>query len=224
MLEPTSDIGQLYHNTRVIIPQCSLEFLFARFAWSIFPSLSGFLSRPARSRLVVRVNADGKRFVEEVTNPLVLRKNATASRSNSPTKRSRMAADLEEDIECSKRVRLFKAESYESSFDSTLPSLEEDNIFERRPSYALNNSQSVILSNVSQAMDLYPLEKPMVPADTFESVGEFYIDELRQEALVQQRPVWYSPERPPYYRHRPAKEELEFMGVDIIGDLDEYSN
>jgi hypothetical protein len=40
LLEPTADIGQLYHNTRLNISQCSLEFLFARFAWSIFPSLS----------------------------------------------------------------------------------------------------------------------------------------------------------------------------------------
>jgi hypothetical protein len=51
LLEPTSDIGQLYHNTCVNIPQCSLEFLFARFAWSIFPSLTGFLSWPAQESL-----------------------------------------------------------------------------------------------------------------------------------------------------------------------------
>ncbi|KAH7317341.1 hypothetical protein BKA65DRAFT_361708, partial [Rhexocercosporidium sp. MPI-PUGE-AT-0058] len=43
MLEPTPDIGQIYHNTLLRKPRCSIEFLFARFAWAIFPSLSGFL-------------------------------------------------------------------------------------------------------------------------------------------------------------------------------------
>jgi hypothetical protein len=37
-----------------------------------------------------------------------------------------------------------------------------------------------------------------------------YIDDLRQEALARQRPD----------RNRPAKEELELMGVEILGDLD----
>jgi len=97
MLEPTSDIGLLYHNTRLNIPQCSLQFLFARFAWSIFPSLSGFLSRPYTSRLVVRSEAyTGERVVEEVET-VVLGRKATASRSNSPTKRSRIAAGLDEE-------------------------------------------------------------------------------------------------------------------------------
>jgi hypothetical protein len=139
MLEPTPDIRQLYHNTRVNIPQCSLEFLFARFAWSIFSSLSGFLSRPAKNRLVVRLNASGERFVEEATNSLVLLKKATTSHSNIPTKRARIAADLDEDAEySSKRLRRHEAKSNESSFDSTLPTLEDDSDFERRPSYTMN--------------------------------------------------------------------------------------
>ena len=203
MLEPTTDIGQLYHNTRVNIPQCSVEFLFARFAWSIFPSLSGFLSRPAKSRLVVRVNTEGERFVEEVTNPLVLGKKASASRSNSPTKRSRMVADLDKDIGYSiKRRRDYEAKSNESSFDSTLPTLEDDSDFERQPSHTLNNSRSMTYSEVPNHDDVY-------------------IDELRQDGLARQRPAGYELKRPPYGRHRPAKEELELMGVEILGGLDE---
>jgi HNH endonuclease len=202
MLEPTSDIGQLYHNTRVNIPQCSPEFLFARFAWSLFPSLSGFLSRPAKSRLVVRLNADGERSVEEVTNPFVLGRKATASRSNSPTKRSRMTADLDEDIGySSKRRRNYEAKGDESSFDSTLPTLEDDSDFEQKPSHTLNNSRSITHSKVSNHSDVY-------------------IDELRQDALARQRPAGYELKRPPYDRHRPAEEELELMGVEILGDLD----
>ena len=48
-----------------------------------------------------------------------------------------------------------------------------------------------------------------------------YIDKLRQDALARQRPAGYELKRPPYGRHRPAKEELELMGVEILGGLDE---
>jgi hypothetical protein len=226
MLEPTPDIGQLYHNTRVDIPQCSLEFLFARFAWSIFPSLAGFLSRPSTSRLVVRLNADGERVVEEVTNPLLLGRKATASRSNSPTKRSRVAADLND-----------HTESEEPSFDSTLPALGDDSDSEKRPEKrhckTLNSSLSATHFKVLNAMELYPPNNSpkctghlmdlefsgMKHPDTLHQ--EVYINELRQAALAGQRPVGYDPRRPPYDRHRPAKEELELMGVDIIWNLDE---
>ena len=64
MLEPTPDIGQLYHNRPVRVPGCSVEFLYARFAWSIFPFLSGFVSKPGTSRLVVRLNTTtGERII-----------------------------------------------------------------------------------------------------------------------------------------------------------------
>ena len=203
MLEPTSDIGQLYHNTRVNIPLCSPEFLFARFAWSLFPSLSGFLSRPARSRLVVRLNADGERLIEEVINPLVLGSKATASRSNSSTKRSRMAAGLDEETGHSpKRRRNYEVTSDELSFDSTLPTLEDDRDFERRTLPTMHKPQPTIYSDVSNQ-------------------GNAYIDKLRQDALALQRPAGYGLKREPYDRHRPAKEELELMGVEILGGLDE---
>jgi hypothetical protein len=51
--------------------------------------------------------------------------------------------------------------------------------------------------------------------------GDVNIDKLRQEALARQRPAGYAPERPPYDRHRPAKEELELTGVEIFEDPDE---
>jgi hypothetical protein len=131
MLEPTRDIGVLYHNTRLSMPFCSLEFLFARFAWSIFPSLSGFLSRPARSRLVFRSDPQtGQRLQEEVSNSILLGRKAAASRSNSATKRTKSTADLDEGAEfISKRQRTDKLRmSAQSSFGSPLPTLENDSI------------------------------------------------------------------------------------------------
>ncbi len=239
MLEPTSDIGKLYHNTRVNIPHCSLEFLFARFAWSMFPSLSGFLSRPARSRLVVRINANGERIVEEVTNPFILGRKVTASRSNSPTKRSRIAANLDEGIEySSKRSRVCQAKSDESSFAFALSTLVDDSKFEQRPSHTFNNSQATTPCKVSRASDLYRSKNAKIAACTFGCTDQFmdlelgvikhsdspnqgHIDKLRQEALAQQRPKGYAQERLPYDRQRPAKEELELMGIEILEDPDE---
>lgn len=115
----------------------------------VYISFALWISQPtSQERLVVQLNASGERFVEEVTNySLVLGKKATASRSNSLTKRSRIVADLDEDVEySSKRLRRYEAKSNESSFDSTLPTLEDDSDFERRPSYTINNSGSAIHS------------------------------------------------------------------------------
>jgi len=40
MLEPTPDIGQLYHNVKTHpLLQCNPRFLYARFAWALFPLL-----------------------------------------------------------------------------------------------------------------------------------------------------------------------------------------
>lgn len=67
MLEPTPEIGQSYHNGSIKVPGCSVEFLYARFAWSIFPFLSGFVSKPGTSRLIIRSNArTGERMMEEI--------------------------------------------------------------------------------------------------------------------------------------------------------------
>ncbi|TAQ89904.1 hypothetical protein B7494_g1778 [Chlorociboria aeruginascens] len=201
MLEPTSDIGQLYHNTRLNIPQCSLEFLFARFAWSIFPSLSGFLSRPAKSRLVVRVEADtGRRVEEEVRDPIVLVKKATASCSNSPIKRSRVAADLVEedggDGEYKlKRLRPYEATSGDSSFDSSLQTLGDGEV-DHRPFHIQSKNKDVT--------NLYP--------------EYVYIRELREKTLAEQRPAGYV--LPAYDKRRSATEELQLMGVEILENFD----
>lgn len=220
MLEPTSDIGQLYHNTRVRIHQCSLEFLYTRFAWSIFPSLAGFLSRPGKSRLVVRLNADSTRLIEEVPNSITLARRAAASRSNSPTKRSRVAAGLEEGIECSKRARVSGSRNYEPSFDYTLPTLEDDSNPERQASHTMDSLRSTTHTNALGVAELSLGGMKYSGPDP----DDIHIAELRQEALKQQRPHGYNPERPPYDRHRPAREELELMGVEIIEDLDAYES
>lgn len=91
MLEPTPDLAQLYHNVRLQpLWQCNAQFLYARFAWAIFPSLSGFLSKPNAAPLVLVVKSNGghTEWVEEesVTSEK-LRARVSASRSQSLKKR-----------------------------------------------------------------------------------------------------------------------------------------
>ncbi|KAK5157629.1 hypothetical protein LTR04_005391, partial [Oleoguttula sp. CCFEE 6159] len=93
MLEPTPDITPLYHNVRVHdLWQCSLQFLYTRLAWAIFPSLSGFLSKPNTTRLllIAKEETGRTRWVEVEENTSTrLQVKVAASRSQSPKKRNR---------------------------------------------------------------------------------------------------------------------------------------
>lgn len=93
LLEITNDLGKLYHNVKLHpIPSYSLEFLYARFAWGIFPFLTTFFSNPFISRSVIVARNEGgttKYTTENSINPNELVEKAAASRSRSPKKRQR---------------------------------------------------------------------------------------------------------------------------------------
>ena len=113
MLEPSPDLTQLYHNVQVQPPlKCQPSFLYARFAWAIFPSLAGFLSKPGVSRylLLSRNTSTGREFVaEEIAKPEQLRAKVSASRSRSPKKRQRTKDwDTQGDSHCCKSSALNK--------------------------------------------------------------------------------------------------------------------
>lgn len=56
-LKQTTDLGEIHHNSYLHpIPACSPRLLYVRFAWAIFPCLSGFLAKPHTSRLVIMAN------------------------------------------------------------------------------------------------------------------------------------------------------------------------
>ena len=68
-LLPTYDIGALYHNTSLKpIPGVKTEFLFARFAWTLFPLLTQFLNHGSDRRLIyAKASEQGrKRLVSAV--------------------------------------------------------------------------------------------------------------------------------------------------------------
>lgn len=55
----TNNLGQLYHNTPVELdPDISLNLLFARFAWTVFPAVSPFLRQGGSKKLRLRVTRE----------------------------------------------------------------------------------------------------------------------------------------------------------------------
>jgi hypothetical protein len=99
--------GLLYHNTRVTISQREVNYIFARFAWSIFPSLTVFLTSTQKSRLVIQWGEASDDWIESEVSGLSRAQRSTASRSNSPTKRSRMASSIGDHLDdnCASEVR-----------------------------------------------------------------------------------------------------------------------
>lgn len=93
MLAPTPDLAQLYHNVEVHAPfNCHPNFVYAHLAWAIFPSLTGFWTKPGVKRTVLlRKDTDnGRKLVEEeIVYTPQFRARIVASRSCSPKKRQR---------------------------------------------------------------------------------------------------------------------------------------
>ncbi|EOD47903.1 hypothetical protein UCRNP2_5350 [Neofusicoccum parvum UCRNP2] len=88
VLAPSPELVALYHNVPLQpLRGVAAEFLFARFAWSIFPYLQTFLSARADRRLVVPDVPNARLFTAAECTKLVYPE--PRSRSASPKKRSR---------------------------------------------------------------------------------------------------------------------------------------
>ena len=100
-VESTIELRNLYHNATLQQVGAGPQFLFARFAWAIFPFLIGFLQR-GQYRLLKLATKQKERWVKvdecaELSNNTFGRsKVAGKSKSASPTKRSRQDADVED--------------------------------------------------------------------------------------------------------------------------------
>jgi hypothetical protein len=133
MLEQSPDLAQLYHNVEVHPLQCSPYFIFARFAWALFPSLSGFLSRPNVSRYlrILKTSSTGAEYIEEeVIGAAKLQATLSASRSRSPKKRQRAAEQQDNNTEDgTTRSRKKQRRGSESSSEPSVEISRED--FER---------------------------------------------------------------------------------------------
>lgn len=87
LLEASAELEYMYHNRRLQSMRSSVQLPFARFAWTIFPLLDGFLTCQARRRLllvheIVEDSAVNNGFVSWENCVQISRK-----RSRSPKKR-----------------------------------------------------------------------------------------------------------------------------------------
>lgn len=204
MLEPTSDIGPLYHNSRTHpIHACRIQFLYARFAWSIFPAISGFLSNPAVSKAIIAVKNEGgrrRRVVEEALDAETLRARAAQSRSRSPKKRQRApglseAAEGDEEL-CVKR-----------QCKSFLPLRHTDTC---PPSTYLDLGDSGRSDVSSNSLDT----QPSTQCTTDHEVT--HLTTLKDVLLIKQRPSGYVPLQGCVFQGtRDPMEILTRLGVEI---------
>ncbi|KAG4427741.1 hypothetical protein IFR05_016779 [Cadophora sp. M221] len=103
LVEPSRELESLYHNRALQGLGVSLELLFARFAWTIFPWLAGFLKGKIQRCLQLSTRIDDATddeipppflaSVEQCENFLV---KSLKSRNSSPKKRGRAEDDAEE--------------------------------------------------------------------------------------------------------------------------------
>ncbi|KAL9099501.1 MAG: hypothetical protein Q9163_005006 [Psora crenata] len=67
VLNPSQELFDLYHNCKLHEIKSAHEYLFARFAWAIFPMLSGFLERGKGRFLLTAKDQDARWFSIERT-------------------------------------------------------------------------------------------------------------------------------------------------------------
>lgn len=194
-MEPSLDLGILYHNARTHpILNCRPEFLYARFAWSLFRFLSGFLAMPA-DRAVVTVNSGSEQSrVLEMRKSLDIRERVASSRSRSPRKRKARAVDVEErDDEGGCKRRRCDPETERTASVNT-PLLETD-----------------AGTHLQQSQDSAGHDSPAADDEN----GR--IQQLRDEHLRAQRPPDFIPfSGSPFEGTADAKTVLERLGFEIV--------
>lgn len=119
VLGESEELQTLYHNTLIHKVGVAPEFLFARFAWAIFPLLKGFLQRH-RPRLLMLVTEETPRWVDGNSCADLGKsyngrsKSASPKKNSSPSKRAHSEVDAEDinalqtdaAVESSKRRRI----------------------------------------------------------------------------------------------------------------------
>ncbi|KAI9776296.1 MAG: hypothetical protein M1839_000456 [Geoglossum umbratile] len=128
MLQPTYELGRLYHNTLLLeTPGISIEFLLARFAWAIFLSVKHFLlAGLLRLLQCVLLQQDvGPKHTIVKANAKTCQELGGA-KTPSPTKRKAPTGDVVDDIESDveemhshKRVRTSPFSNQGSDTDSS---------------------------------------------------------------------------------------------------------
>ena len=108
-LGQTNTLGRDFHNTVIELDQgISISFLFARFAWSIFPGIQQFLEAGLPREVLVRVTEDAEyKEVVKTCSGEELRTFPTRRRSEIPKKRKAMEGESQQYSGLpAKRIRL----------------------------------------------------------------------------------------------------------------------
>lgn len=94
-LGQTNTLGRDFHNTAIELDQgISVAFLFARFAWSIFPGIQQFLEAGLPREVLMRVTEEGEyKEVTKTCSGEELRAFPARRRSVSPKKRKALGGD-----------------------------------------------------------------------------------------------------------------------------------
>lgn len=103
LVEASAELESLYHNHRLQPVQHSIELMFARFAWTIFPWLDAFLTG-GKSRTLIGRSIVASGHIEHATPTFFspqecAQHGVKASRSRSPKKRGRQAEEVERQAE-----------------------------------------------------------------------------------------------------------------------------
>jgi hypothetical protein len=102
VIEPLQELESLYHNRELQSIQVSLEMLFTRFAWTIFPLLADFLVGPPRwLRLTTTIDDDmGNEMSSLVLAPTEQSKEFLRQARNSTGRKRKRDEDATEEAEC----------------------------------------------------------------------------------------------------------------------------
>ena len=104
LLMASRELALLHHNVRLKpIPDVEVAFLFARFAWSMFTLLTGFLRVGVERRLIGTTISSPSgglpRLISAVECRAFVGPGGLKSRSQSPTKRLRRGEDVDDELE-----------------------------------------------------------------------------------------------------------------------------
>ncbi|CAD6446885.1 ea6e000b-5117-4fb0-a473-b6ddca3cdea7-CDS [Sclerotinia trifoliorum] len=209
-MEYIEDIVPLYHNTRTHpITYCRPQFIYARFAWTIFSGITAFLEGGVARSVITVKDIDGKRVkqVEEMDGDTLQELSTPGSQSS--TKRQRVVLDI-------------------------VQTDEEDNPVSKRQ-YIISSPLSVSITEDNT--DTSPISlhgSPLNPEDNHDLQEEkqawknsllqewIHFDQVREQYLCKQRPTGFVPLT--FESATTVREKLESVGVEFRDDTSEEAD
>lgn len=226
MLQPTVEIGRMYHNVSLQpIQDCSAQMFFTRFALAIFPCLSGFFNQRGNSdriRLVSVVENDGineKRVEKNLsTSQLDQRRDANngqiaADHTQKKRKKSDLSGNADSDDQYETRTKFQKL--------ATCSNCSSQPIFE-----VLKSSEtSPVSSNHHCEPNGFPKQKSSSQSSL--PPNEPHMQQLKKDAISKQRPADFNSSQTGIWRPEFVKNPVEMYkayGYEVVDELSDPEN